>query len=203
MSWTDPEFERFRAVWQRRGELMAAAGLTGLFTWLAAALPSASQTHVDIWPPIGVAGALGLAGLYVLIAVEAHKGWLPGRKKIEKGELGRAMVQSMDEMMRTRTPSEYQVRLANNRPVPLVPPVTYQVAALKQAIPAIAEAYTEFDVMMLNSVLGLMHRPTNPIFEPLRGSSCVEGLAKLVQDGTLVQIEPTTWRIVNHFEAKS
>jgi len=58
------------ADWKRRGELAVTIGLTALFTWLAAAVPTAHQTHVDIWPPIGVALAATAAGIYALVALE-------------------------------------------------------------------------------------------------------------------------------------
>jgi hypothetical protein len=76
--------------------------------------------------------------------------------------------------------------------VPAVPPIEYQVNALRQVIGKLAETLTEFDYTSLDAVLKNYQRTgTDPVYEPLRPFSCQAGLAQLVE---LREIEGSPWR---------
>lgn len=80
--------------------------------------------------------------------------------------------------------------------VPAVPPIEYQVNALRQVISKLAETLTEFDYTSLDAVLKNHQRTgTDPVYEPLHPPSCQAGLARLVE---LREIEgaPWQWKIV-------
>ncbi len=94
--WRDTVREAFYDRWQRRGELMATAGLTAVFTWLAAAVPTAHTTHVNIWPPLAFGGVIGVVGVYAILAAEIKSWWLPGRKRIEDTSEGRWMAHTAE-----------------------------------------------------------------------------------------------------------
>jgi len=90
--------EALEAQWQRRGELGFTVGVTAMFTWLAAALPTQSMTHVNILPPLGVAIGVTLLGLYAIIAAEKRCLWLPGRPKLHKSAVTRMTHETVTEM---------------------------------------------------------------------------------------------------------
>jgi hypothetical protein len=71
----------WRERWQRKGELLVTLGVTGGITWLAAALPTQSQTHVSIWPPLAVFIPIAVCGIYVLLATEIRSLPLFGRNR--------------------------------------------------------------------------------------------------------------------------
>jgi len=72
--------------------------------------------------------------------------------------------------------------------IPLHAPVDYQVAALRQAIPRLAETMEDFGEWELEEVLkNLPRRHVDPIYEPLR--SCGEGLARLAELGEIEAAE--------------
>jgi hypothetical protein len=97
LPWFDADLEKFNDRWQRRGELMAGIGATAAFTWLAAALPSLSTTHTDIWPPLAVAVAVAAGGLYAVIAADTDRGWLPGRGELHQTAEGRSVGEFVSE----------------------------------------------------------------------------------------------------------
>jgi hypothetical protein len=99
---------------------------------------------------------------------------------------------------------ERQKRLvAEDRPhippgdgVPLYSPVEYQVKALRQAIPKLAEAgLTTFGEWEVEETLkNLPRRGVDPVYEPLR--SVDAGLARLAELGELEKTQNGAWRII-------
>jgi hypothetical protein len=72
---------------------------------------------------------------------------------------------------------------------PHVPPVGYQVTALRQIIAKISETMTEFTFPSLRAVLLNYPRTgTDPVYDPLGPSSCTEGLARLTGLGEIEQL---------------
>jgi hypothetical protein len=81
--------------------------------------------------------------------------------------------------------------------LPMYAPAAYQVTALHQVVPRISEAMTEFGLLELQETMkNLPRRGTDPLYEPLSGLSCDEGLAALVEEGMLEAIGTHAWRIV-------
>ena len=73
--------------------------------------------------------------------------------------------------------------------VPLVAPVDYQVAALRQVIARISETTTGFSRSTVDGVLQNLPRShTDPIYEPLMAGTCQQGLAWLAEHGELVDL---------------
>jgi hypothetical protein len=79
--------------------------------------------------------------------------------------------------------------------IPLHAPTEYQVNALRQVLPRLAEAMDTFGFWELNETLKNLPRSNvDPVYEPL--SYCDEGLARLVELGELEAPQPGSWRIV-------
>jgi hypothetical protein len=81
--------------------------------------------------------------------------------------------------------------------IPMRPSVEYQVVALRQVIKRLSEVMNEFGYFELSETLkNLPRRGTDPVYEPLSGLSCGEGLAALVEAGELEALHENAWRIV-------
>jgi hypothetical protein len=81
--------------------------------------------------------------------------------------------------------------------VPMYAPVEYQVSALRQVIKRLSEGMDEFGFFELTETLkNLPRRGADPVYEPLSGLSCDEGLARLVELGELESLGSNSWRIV-------
>jgi hypothetical protein len=79
--------------------------------------------------------------------------------------------------------------------IPLHAPTEYQVDALRQVVPRLAEAMDTFGFWELNETLkNLPRRNVDPVYEPL--SYCDEGLARLVELGELESLGSNSWRII-------
>jgi hypothetical protein len=197
--WNDPELEKLHAAWQRRGELLVTAGIAALFTWLAATLPSEAQTHVEVWPIVLVTGVLVALGVYMIAAAETERAWLPRRDSIRATALNRGLGEMMERSnARSDLRRDVTVRLADDRPAPIAPPASYQAAAVKAALPLIAQTGSDFDIRVLDTVLMLMERKREPIYEPLHAVSCEAGLAELLAEGAITQIDRLTFRISDY-----
>lgn len=201
--WKDSELHDYHDHWERRGELLVSVGGTSTFVWLAAALPSEHSTHVDIWPPIAVSLVVVLAGIYVIMAAETERGWLPGRQRIRDTSRGRAMVDMMDRLHeQTEKKEAVIVQLVkgddNARPFP--PPLDYQVTMLKQVLPLLsAIGCTEVQVSWLSRAFALATRSgKNPLLEPLWGEDCLDGLQQLAGEGVIeMAYPPSGFRIIS------
>ncbi len=80
---------------------------------------------------------------------------------------------------------------------PLIPPIDYQVGALRQIITKISETMTEVSFSSLGAMLRNHPRTgTDPVYEPLHPSSCQDGLAKLTELGELEQLDLWHWKII-------
>jgi hypothetical protein len=81
--------------------------------------------------------------------------------------------------------------------IPYVPPVEYQVAALRQVIAKMTTiGVTQLGLWELEEFMKNFHRSgTDPVLEPLHGVSCQEGLARLVTEGLLSLDEKGNWAI--------
>jgi hypothetical protein len=80
---------------------------------------------------------------------------------------------------------------------PAIPPVDYQVAALRQIVAKISETMTEVGFSTLQAVL--LNHPrsgTDPVYEPLSPFSCRDGLDRLTELGELKQVDDWRWIIV-------
>lgn len=77
---------------------MVTAGITSTFTWVAAAVPTAATTHVDILPPLLMAIGVAVLGAYVMMASDNRNWWLPGRKKMNAESEQRLFNQRISEM---------------------------------------------------------------------------------------------------------
>ena len=141
---------------------------------------------------IGLASTL--AGV-VTLAVTAHQHWawlaIGGMALIMVGVAWTAR----DEHQR-RIALENATHKPPGGGLPVYPPVEYQVDALRQVIPRLAEAgLTEFGYRELEETLkNLPRQGTDPLFEPLR--SYDEGLERMVELGELEKIEGGGWRFV-------
>jgi hypothetical protein len=72
---------------------------------------------------------------------------------------------------------------------PIISPVDYQVAALRQVLARISETTLSLDWRTLDGVLQNLPRSgADPLYEPLRVSRCAEGIAQLVALGELVEL---------------
>jgi hypothetical protein len=96
-----------------------------------------------------------------------------------------------------------QVEARSHQPpgdgLPLVPPVDYQVTALRQLVARVGETQQNFDLGMVGEVLKNLPRTnTDPIYEPMGFWSCASGLKRLVELGELEPLgdPPHAWRIV-------
>ena len=211
--WKDPELEQLLLRRLRQGELLMAIGLTAVFTWLASALPNQHQTHVSIWPPILVAGGIAAAGIYVVVAVESGKGWLPGRKSVLATQEQRAMAAGYAVMHDTSSERDLvraiegigtavrdAARIARGEPLspPISPPLAYQLTQIRQVLPALRAIGPSFQRGTFHSAWERLPRTdVDPLFEPMPYQIAVlEGLPKLVQLGELEQDPdlPTGWR---------
>jgi len=72
----DDAYVQFADRWHRRAEVLMALSGTGAITW---GLAASSGRGISLWPIAGFA-LLFAIGIYVVIAAEAGRGWLPGRQ---------------------------------------------------------------------------------------------------------------------------
>ncbi len=82
---------------------------------------------------------------------------------------------------------------------PLVPPVEYQVDALRHAVASISKSQLTFDIRELSEVMKNLPRTgTNPVYEPLGTVMCTGGIAMLVGLGELRSLRSLggPWEIV-------
>ena len=195
--WKDSELDAFHERWQRRGELLVSISVTSAFVWLAAVLPTVHATHVNIWPPIGIALAMLAVGIWVIVAAETGKLWLPGRQGIRRTALGRAMTE-MHERFERSEPVTVQL-LQDDKPVPFSPPLEYQTEMLRQVIPLLSDiGFTEMDLSGLTNAFALAERQDkNPLLEPLRGEACRAGLARFAEEGVIEMIDEAHFRITS------
>ena len=87
---------------------------------------------------------------------------------------------------------------------PAVPPVDYQVAALRQIVAKISETMPEVTFSNLRAVL--LNQPrmgTDPVYEPLGPFSCRAGLERLTELGELEKVDEWRWKIVRSAQAPS
>jgi hypothetical protein len=85
---------------------------------------------------------------------------------------------------------------------PAVPPVEYQVAALRQIIAKISETMTEVTFSSLSAMLLNQQRTgTDPVYEPLGPFSCQAGLNRLTELGELKKVDEWHWTIVRSPQA--
>lgn len=81
--------------------------------------------------------------------------------------------------------------------VPAIPPVEYQVAALRQIVAKIGETMPEVTFPSLREVL--LNHPrigTDPVYEPLGPFACQVGLDRLAELGELEKLADWRWKIV-------
>jgi hypothetical protein len=79
---------------------------------------------------------------------------------------------------------------------PHVPPLDYQVNALRQIIAKLSETTTEFGYQDLDSMLKNLQRTgTDSVYEPLNFVACMESLAHLAKLGEITEIDNWRWRI--------
>jgi hypothetical protein len=87
---------------------------------------------------------------------------------------------------------------------PAIPPVEYQVTALRQIVAKIAETTPEVTFSSLRAVL--LNHPrtgTDPVYEPLGPFSCQAGLERLAKLGELEKVADWRWKIVRPARALS
>ncbi len=80
---------------------------------------------------------------------------------------------------------------------PAVPPVDYQVAALRQIVAKMSETMIEVTFSSLQAML--LNHPrtgTDPVYEPLGPFSCQTGLDRLMELGELEKVDEWRWKIV-------
>jgi len=58
-----------------------------------------AKTHVAVWPPLVFWGVIAALGIYVLLAAEYPKLWLPGRARFQKESFSRFSEESMTEAL--------------------------------------------------------------------------------------------------------
>ncbi len=87
---------------------------------------------------------------------------------------------------------------------PAVPPVDYQVAALRQIVAKISETMPDVTFSSLRAVLLKQPRTgIDPVYEPLGPFSCRAGLDRLTELGELEKVDEWRWKIVRPTQASS
>ena len=85
--------------------------------------------------------------------------------------------------------------------VPHIPPVDYQVTALRQIIAKINETMTEVTYSSLQAML--LNHPrigTDPVYEPLHPFSCEAGLSRLTEQRQIEKLGHWRWKIITAAE---
>lgn len=204
-----------RAAWAGAGLGILGIGGTMFVTWLAA-IEGASRA-VAWWPLIPF-GVLMVGGLVLFFIAMFKAEWLPDYElSIREQRAAEAKQEArrnspLRSVFHHETPAEranhelaramdeHTIELRAQRTggggvLPLSPPTDYQIRALRQVLPDIKSAMPGFDAVTLAAAMANAKRSdTNPIFEPLHGMACQDGLAELAAAGELVAFGPGVWR---------
>lgn len=203
---SDPMVKRIRGqakeAWRREWRRTGAGMIGGTFlvggTWLSASHTFVAKQNGQLVRPapwgwllyVCIAGFA--VGCYLYAAT--YLDWLPmfGRRPAELSDRRDSAIGRMDRLRAAseQGDSRVSVRIEDPRPPPLSPPLSYQLAQLRQAMDKLQESVAGFDEVMLDSAFARMERQDiDPTYEPLKGSAVRDAIEKLVSSNELVRGE--------------